>query len=123
MTANHRYRLTKEALAPFAERNATAKEIADHFDVSTRSARRALVKHGFSEPSPQRIFTEVELAFARRLLDDNVPIAWVAETLKADRKAIVKHLGGRRDSVWSHVWPQIMRNPILLELHQEFAPK
>lgn len=83
-------------------------------------------------PRPERRFrTPLEgdvRERARALLADGQPAPWVSETFNASADATRALAQSRPDHdfhilQWQVVWGQIRRNPELVKLHREFAPK
>lgn len=65
---------------------------------------------------------------ANALLADGQPAPWVSETVNAagDRIRELAQMRPDHDAhilQWRQVWGQIRRNPVLLDLHRQFAPK
>lgn len=65
---------------------------------------------------------------AQALLSDGQPAPWVSETFNAaadDMRELAKQRPDHDAHIaqWQRVWAQIRRNPALLDLHRQFAPK
>lgn len=118
--------LTKSALEEALADELDDDEIAARFHVHPDSVQRAMVRHGFREPRDIIRWTPEIDEFAHALNDDGVPLVWIAETIRCGRDTLVKH-GIRRGAdermAWLSVWQEILKNPVLLALHREFAPK
>lgn len=113
--------------------NDTAK-LAAALGFTQRSAVRWAHKvPGIAFGAPTREPTQPEkLAFMRRMFEDEVPDNWIAETLGVsyfivtDYKAkwgMTKRRSDPKAGSFSGVLQSIRRDPALLALHREFAPK
>lgn len=66
-----------------------------------------------------------DLEWAKRLLDDGMPYALVAEAISldgrpVDRQTVARNLPGYKNhSEWLPVWQQILSTPRLLAIHYE----
>lgn len=97
--------------------------IAAIHKVSMRTVQRTRERIGKpAHPTPRR-YTRQELARARLLADEGLPITWVAEDIERGAVELRKKLRRGHAPGWLEVWPKIRRNPTLLALHREFAPQ
>lgn len=113
----------EQRLADMVEKRMSNAEMASELGVTERSitrARRALSLSGESA-SP---LTDEEIAWARIVRAEGMPMSWVAETLGCSAQPIQKFSPLAEDDAkeWRNAWLQIKRRPELLELHWEVSP-
>ncbi|MBW4096254.1 MAG: hypothetical protein HIU81_13275 [Acidobacteria bacterium] len=85
-------------LADLVNMGRTRTQIANRFDVSTRTVSRWLLKYGINEPSPTngRRITPEHLAEAIQLFDDGASQSEVARTVGISAETLGRHLPGRK---------------------------
>jgi len=117
--------VTRDALSSLLEEGLDVRQIAQALRVTRRSVDRALVRYKFRELKPINYLTEDEIARAKALFDEGMPLTWIAEDLHRSDKTLSKQLGMRPALVsqWKEVWQQIRRSEQLLELHRQIAPQ
>lgn len=112
-----------DRIREMSQAGVTVGEIAAELGRSARTVSRWRVKNHLAM-TPGRRLTEPERAWARAVVQEGMPIVWVAETLDIDRGAIRNIAPATPEGVagWKSVWGQIRYDPALIELHREFAP-
>lgn len=116
---------TKERLLELLAEGLTEHQMGQALGVSERSINRAMIRHGLREKKDlHHIAPEEEQRIAILNSEGMLP-SWIADDLGRDNKAILKRTGAQpeRNAEWRAIWQQIRRNPELLELHRQFAPR
>lgn len=69
--------------------------------------------------------SDAELDRVVELRADGMPMTWIAETIGrgAKRLRLRFPVDPEANREWQSVWSEIMKNPDLLALHHEFAPR
>lgn len=72
-------------------------QLADRFNVTTRTASRLRQELGLARPSPHssRRMDEAWRVQAGRMLDDGMPVSEVAKTLGCNEVTVARHFPGR----------------------------
>lgn len=100
------------------DRRQVAAALGCHPDSITRVMRES----GMKERTHGAI-TEREMARAKILADEGMPVSWIAEDLGRNVKNLRKRIKPGRSKEWSSAWHSIRQSSRQLELHREFAPR
>ena len=122
-------RITDEAIRRLVASKTPVEGIAALYKVSKRTVYRAM-EHANVPPTVRRVpFTDAELDRAWVLLEEGMPLTWIAEDLHRGEQHLRERLSSdvghklKTGEGWSQVWSGIRNDPALLALHREFAPK
>lgn len=122
-------RITDEAIKKLVASDTPIEEIAALYKVSERTVVRAM-RHAGIPPTVRSLpFTDAELDRAWVLLEEGMPLTWVAEDLHRGEQHLRERLSSdvghklKTGEGWHQVWSGIRNDPTLLALHREFAPK
>lgn len=117
---------TRELFVQMYAATTERDEIAAAFNVCEETVRRWATRLGLRESTPIR-----RLVLNRRELHDaldGIPATWNAEgsefKVLSYRKRMARLPNHEHNTLeWKRVWHEIRKNPELLELHRELAPK
>lgn len=125
-------RIIRERVEELLGEGLTRKEVAFALGVRPDSLTRQMRRWGMIESRHVGLPLE-QRDQVRRLVEDGVPVTWIAETFGIARiepdtvwlaEAFERRAAAGHDTNdWRHIWPPIYNDPKLRELHQEFAPK
>lgn len=105
----------------------TSGQLAAMLGLSERQALRWLNRISpSSDRNPARPCSPETYARMGVLAQEGVPSAWIAEDVGYQRRAVDRYRerqGVQSDGEYKAVCQSIRRNPVLLALHREFAPK
>lgn len=110
----------------------TSNDLARALNVTPRTALRWIDQVGLPGVKRERAYSSLsdeQVERIRWMLEDGVPLKWVAETVGVAHST-VSHVKGRlgltrndNSYAFAGVLHSIRANPILVDLHREFAPK
>lgn len=117
-------RIDDKRVAQMTRNQQSAAEIAAILGFSERTVLRARHRTHVAQPGPEYL-TDDEKARIRVLAEQEVPVLWIADDIGRSPEAVHRVIGNRPEisKKWLSVWPEILHNRALLELHREFAPR
>lgn len=122
--SRRRETINLDAVAQLTAEKKSAAEIAAILGFTPRTVTRARVRAGVAEPGHEHLNSD-ERAIIFALAEQRVPTTWIADTIRRSPEAVHRTLGNRPEigAEWMEVWPEILHNRKLLDLHREFAPR
>lgn len=115
---------TTETIARLTREGWSASRIAEHLDVTERTVVRYRKRAGVAGPPRVNLRPE-QIERIETLVGEGMPSRWVAEDVGCSAQTVKRHrpMGRAAAREYRQEFARIRANPVLLDLHREFAPR
>lgn len=115
----------RDALVEMHSEGLSAVIIAQALGTSARTIHRWELRLNLREPHVADHLTEEEIQRIELLLDEGMPMTWIAEDLHRNPTTLYRVASGKTEHVaeWRAVWQEIRRSETLRDWHDQFFPK